>query len=425
MFSTMGGAVEVLHDSSEKRTIIVAMAKESSSGELCDSLVPNFSVLPCSNASEAIKLMNERLNSLSAALISTDLADENDHAFLHTIKKERYFDTIPVLVCVNGEAGEQYIKYIESGAADIIELPSSPAILKLRIENAIQLRRSASFHEIESMLHRLPSMIFLKDADGRYVFSTQYWHHLDTGGDPKWTIRGKTDVDIRKDYENALKAMEADKEIIRTGKGTSYVIEINADGVQEFIQLIKEPVFDEQGNVSGIIALGNDVTESEKMKRELARHARIDALTGLGNRRAFNEFVDGIHDRDDFPIAIISADCDNLKVVNDTFGHLVGDEYIHMTAGILRGALPDETHAFRVGGDEFIAFVPNSNMEQARIITDSMRDKFEYFKLLKVDTRVSYGIAIINSDKENIQAMIDLADRRMYEEKASHKSKRA
>ena len=52
------------------------------------------------------------------------------------------------------------------------------------------------------MLKQLPSNIYLKDAEGKYVFCTQYWHHLDKSGEKHWTIRGKTDLDIRKDKTN-------------------------------------------------------------------------------------------------------------------------------------------------------------------------------------------------------------------------------
>lgn len=416
--------MEVLNNTADKRTVLFACSDSVEAEKLRHDLEGSFNLICCTTADEALAIMKERFNGLSATIIGSQLASADGCAFLQDVAQERYLDTIPVIIVTTREVNDDLVQCVNEGAVDIISLPCHPKLLEKRVENAIQLRRSATFYEIESMLRVLPSMIFLKDAEGRYVFSTQYWHHLDTGGDPKWTIRGKTDVDIRKDRENAIAAMEADKEIIRTGKGTSYVIEINADGIQDFIQLIKEPVFDENGNVTGIIALGNDVTESELMKRKLARYARIDELTGLGNRRAFDEFVEGVPNRDDFPIAIISADCDCLKVVNDTFGHHVGDEYLHMTANILHAGVPDETLAFRVGGDEFVAFAPNTNAEQAQKLVDEMRRKADWFRLEKGEAIVSYGISIIEGPDDDVQSLVKQADQRMYEEKASHKTNR-
>ena len=88
----------------------------------------------------------------------------------------------------------------------------------------------------KKILKEIPSNIFFKDTECRYVFSTHYWRHLQGADDPSWDIAGKTDLEIRKDKENAKLAMEQDREIIRTGKGTSYVIEINQ--VTEFLKEI-------------------------------------------------------------------------------------------------------------------------------------------------------------------------------------------
>ena len=67
----------------------------------------------------------------------------------------------------------------------------------------------------------------MKDAEGKYIFATHYWHHIHGRNEIGWTIRGKTDIEIRKDKSNALKAFETDKKIIETGKGMTYTIEVN------------------------------------------------------------------------------------------------------------------------------------------------------------------------------------------------------
>ena len=416
--------MEVLHSNSDKRRVLVGSWGTDARKRFYLNLEKRFHVIACESAQDVLAIMNEQFMNLSAAIVDVELASEDDFALLRELAEERCFDTIPTIVVTQREMEDRYERLFQEGVADIIELPCSELVAWHRIDNAIQLMRSATFYDIGSMLRVLPSMIFLKDAEGRYVFSTQYWHHLDTGDDPKWTIRGKTDVDIRKDRENAIAAMEADREIIRTGKGTSYVVEINADGVQDFIQLIKEPVFDDEGNVTGIIALGNNVTETELMKRKLARYALIDDLTGLGNRRAYNEFLEGFARRDDFPIAVISADCDDLKTVNDTFGHLVGDEYIRMSALVLRSTLPDEDLVFRVGGDEFMAFVPNATVDQVESYINAMKRRAELFKLSKGKVVVSFGYEIVDGCTCDVEAAISAADKRMYDEKATHKRNR-
>lgn len=141
-------------------------------------------------------------------------------------------------------------------------------LVSRRSYNALRAKDSATFYEIEEMLEKLPCDFFLKDVEGKYVFATHYWGHLDKRDDPNWTIRGKTDMEVRKDKKNAQKAYESDMKIMATGKGTRYVIEENSRGIQEFLELIKEPIFDEDGKVTGMIALINDITELELLKRK-------------------------------------------------------------------------------------------------------------------------------------------------------------
>lgn len=76
-----------------------------------------------------------------------------------------------------------------------------------------------TFYGIEKILKQLPSNIFLKDNEARYIFATKYWHHLKKTDDPNWSIRRKIDPEIRKDKQNAIEAHKKDLEIIETGKG--------------------------------------------------------------------------------------------------------------------------------------------------------------------------------------------------------------
>ena len=405
----------------EKRTVLAALDDSVDGDDFCARIADDYNIVRTGSARECLEIMHERVADLSAVVIDIDMAEADDFAFLHASSKDNLFDTIPILIASKRELQAEDMRCLEEGALDFIMGPYIPELTRRRIDNAIRIKRSTTFFEIEAMLRELPSNIFLKDAEGRYVFATHYWHHLDTENDPNWSIRGKTDLEIRKDRENAIKAMEADKEIIRTGKGTSYVIEINVDGIQEFMELIKRPVFDKDGNVNGIIALINDVTEAELLKRELEKRARTDELTGLLNRRSFDECLRGIPRRDDFPIAIISADCDELKLVNDTYGHLVGDEYIHMAAMLLRVNIPEEAEAFRTGGDEFIALLPHTTEEQATEIVETIQSRGSLFTLRDHDIEISFGTAVIDGPNDEILEALAHADRCMYANKTARK----
>lgn len=413
--------MEILHDNADKRTVLLTLDDHAEGSNLLRYITECYDVVRAFDVDECLSIMRERRSDLSAVIIDIDMAEDNDFAFLRTASQETLFDTIPIIVTARRPLTDEDMRCLDEGAIDMMMQPYFRGITIRRIENAIRIKRSTTFYEIETMLRELPSNIFLKDRDGRYVFATHYWHHLDTGDDPNWTIRGKTDLEIRKDRENAIKAMKADAEIIRTGKGTSYIIEINTDGMQEFMELIKRPVRDADGNIVGIIALINDVTEAELLRRELERRARTDELTGLRNHRAYDEALSQIPKSDSFPIAVISADCDELKRINDTYGHIVGDEYIRMAAMTFKTGLPENSQAFRTGGDEFVALLPNTTKEQADEIVKAMQRQCQLFKLKEREISISYGTAEISGPEDSAINAISAADRAMYVNKASRR----
>lgn len=325
----------------------------------------------------------------------------------------------PVLILTDEEhigADEQYLGGV---VVDCVMKPLRPAVLKNRLANAEQLVSSVSFTEFSRMLRSLPANIYLKDNHARYVFSSQTWHHLNTENDPEWTIRGKTDLDIRKDKENAQKALNSDLDLIKSGKGTSYIIEEN-EGEQEFLQIIKEPLFYGDGRVRGIIALINIVTEQEQMRRKLRERYITDQLTRVYNRSYYTEYLAELDRFAPDPLSIIIADCDYLKRVNDTCGHLAGDEYIRSCAELLRFTLPKEALIFRTGGDEFAAFLPGTGAEEAERLIRRIRKNAGKFSIEGIPLSVSVGCSTMTGEKD-LKRYIGMADHNMYEEKEAKK----
>ena len=126
-----------------------------------------------------------------------------------------------------------------------------------------------------------------------------------------------------------------------------------------------------------------------------------------------------------FPIAVISADCDGLKVVNDTRGHLAGDEYLRLSALAVETCLPEGASAFRTGGDEFLAFLPNTTLEEAEAVIESMRRQQQLFNITEGNLSISFGAATIDGPEDSVIDAIDRADRAMYTDKASKKNHRS
>jgi diguanylate cyclase (GGDEF)-like protein len=145
--------------------------------------------------------------------------------------------------------------------------------------------------------------------------------------------------------------------------------------------------------------------------------ATRDGLTGLLNHRAFHEAVGGMLGGAAAGPAVVLADLDNFKAVNDTDGHRAGDELLARVGAALRSAVREGDHAFRIGGDEFAVVLPRSDAEAAAAVAQRLRDAID-----ALDPRVSasVGIAVHPDDGTDREALLGRADARLYAMKREH-----
>lgn len=387
-----------------------------------------YDFIYAANSTEALPILEEHPDDIAAILIMSPLAAPDDYDFLKCVENDTRFSAIPVLLATMDKPTEDDIKTFQYGVTDFISLSVPKAITTNRIDNAIRLKDSKTYYEFERILKALPSNIYLKDAECRYIFATHYWHHLEHGDDPNWTIRGKTDMEIRKDKENAAMAMEKDRELIATGVGSSYVIEINTDGVQEFFEIIKQPVWDNHGNVNGIVGLINNVTEQEILKEKLKAASIIDGLTGLYNRKEIQRRIQSEfdHAEKERKFSVIMLDIDNFKQVNDRYGHQEGDNVIIALADILNRQNVPHIKNFSVGrwgGEEFMMLLPDTEITAASFIAELIRQCFENTTFPKARTQtVSIGVSQAK-ENDTLDSLCMRVDDALYKAKKTGKNK--
>ncbi|MDE6665975.1 MAG: diguanylate cyclase [Ruminococcus sp.] len=409
-----------LNEKQKKKVILLVSDGSEGFKELETVFSSHYKVIVTYNSNIDYDAIKAQIRQVSAVILTAAA-----EVFFRWIESDSTVAYIPLLIyCDDAACMPQAMECLKRGAVDVISPPFHNDLLLHRIENAIRLKDSATFYEIEQMLKELPSNIYLKDEKGRYIFATHYWHHLEHADAPDWTIRGKTDVDIRKDKDNAIKAMEADIEILRSGIGTSYTIMINEDGTREFFEVIKQPTRDEKGAVTGIIGLINNVTERELLRISLEESAMIDDMTGVYNRRFFEQYTAKLEKSSERPVSIISADCNELKKINDTFGHLVGDEYIRMAALLFRMVVQNSGRIFRIGGDEFVIILPRKTAVEAETIVRKLQKEEQNFSVKNHNLSISYGVSCMENKTDSIIDIIDAADKHMYLNKAKYKNNR-
>jgi diguanylate cyclase (GGDEF)-like protein len=168
-----------------------------------------------------------------------------------------------------------------------------------------------------------------------------------------------------------------------------------------------------------------------ELNRRLEELARLDGLTGLTNRRAFDETLQNELRRSvrtKSPLSLFLVDVDRFKAFNDAYGHPAGDDCLKSIAGLLRKTLrrPADTAA-RYGGEEFVAILPDTSLEGAFELAETLRGavaglNLEHIGSEKGIVTVSIGISTYDGDGGLASSAADLvktADDALYEAKAS------
>lgn len=185
---------------------------------------------------------------------------------------------------------------------------------------------------------------------------------------------------------------------------------------------------------ASIIRVVNDITESKRLVEELKKAkfdsdklAATDFLTGILNRRAFTERFDAEFHRaarEKSSISLILVDIDHFKEINDKHGHQVGDLALQKLTKCLSRACRHYDFIGRQGGEEFIICLPNTGMEQGKIIAERMRRAVEGLNINllyltePIKLTASFGVAsCIPGEKESVDNIITRADAAMYKAK--------
>lgn len=301
-----------------------------------------------------------------------------------------------------------------------------------------QLQHSEQLHRF--LVEHSPDMIFTLDRQGRFTFingrvsSLLGYHPEELVGqdytkvvDPRDHDHVRYAFNERRVGERATSNLEVrfkrKPSKLRTSNDTIVTAILSTQGIYETSQLAQPLAF------LGTSGVARDISERKKAEETITFQAFHDLLTQLPNRTLF---VDRLEmaivqaSRRKEKLAVMYLDIDRFKLVNDTYGHLVGDQLLREFAARIRSCLRTGDTLARQGGDEFTALLPTiSNKEDALVVAEKilveLRKPFLLAETQFLAT-TSIGIAVYPDDSSSSEDLIRCADMAMYQVKAQGKN---
>lgn len=182
---------------------------------------------------------------------------------------------------------------------------------------------------------------------------------------------------------------------------------------------------DADGGALRVAGTCRNIDERKKYEDELRHISTHDGLTGLFNRAYFDAEMMRMARSRSYPVSIVAADVDGLKLVNDSFGHAEGDTLIRLAAQVLREAFRAEDVVARIGGDEFVVLLPDTDAETAKDGVKRLERCINQLNEGCRDYSLSLSVGAATAERpEQLKEALKLADSRMYYYKFQKKSRR-
>lgn len=290
----------------------------------------------------------------------------------------------------------------------------------------------------------------LKESEEKYRFMTE------NSGDVIWHLDSNLVIDYISPADEIMRGFKRDEVIgqpvwkILKPEGIEFVKRINAQRLAdekkgeitgtiqyEIEQLCKDgswiwtevhatPHRDQNGEIIGYHGVTRDITARKHMQEVLQQRATTDDLTGVFNRRQFIEVAQSElkrSRRNKHPMASVIFDIDNLKLVNDTYGHATGDQVLVTFSKTCMKNIRETDVFARFGGDEFVLLLPDTNFNDAYKVVERIRQALAALSIDangdSISITVSSGMACFSENDESIDTLLGRTDMALYRAKAA------
>jgi diguanylate cyclase (GGDEF)-like protein/PAS domain S-box-containing protein len=385
---------------------------------------------------EKILLPNESAASLvglePAQLVGREVADIVKPAyralFKKTVAKRLAGENAPKSIEIQLINGNQTGLWVEAQSSNI-EYHGRRAVLTVARDishrKSLEVSLSRSKRQAQYTLESVSEGIITTDNDGNIDYMNVAAETLtgtnrdDAAGHKVGELFSLVDDADRRSLGDPVERCLAMRRRVNMGRRAMLV---SADGEHEHsVEITASPVRGPANSISGTVVVIHDVSELRGLTRKMSYQATHDPLTGLVNRREFerrlDEAMDSAH-ADEAVHMLLYMDLDRFKAVNDTCGHLAGDNMLREVAALIKNAVRDSDFVGRLGGDEFGALLIGCPIEKARQLASDICGAVADYRFVWKDKIFNIGVSIglveISHVSGTLQDVMSAADSACY-----------
>ena len=301
----------------------------------------------------------------------------------------------------------------------------------------------ASYHYIEYGEEEY-QLFFINNISEEKKLETEYKNLIDGMNDTAWVLDfegriieinnsavellGYTQEELKNMhvYDIDCKTSKVDilsliKNLPKDNKQVFESVHLNKDGKKIPVE-ISSSLISYKGE-RAVLSIARDIRKRKENEAKIKYMTFHDQLTGLYNRHYLEEEMERINSKRQLPISLIMTDLNNLKDVNDNYGHQKGDQLLQKSAELIKDSCRQEDIIARVGGDEFVVLLPQTSLAAAEEIKERIISNFDNCKLNEgISLSIAVGSATKRHQAESFNEVMKRAEQRMYINKLKCKS---